>query len=53
MLREALGTRLGSPVLSPVPMGQMLSYSHMQELRELEIILLNIYEGGTCQGSEG
>lgn len=46
MLRAALaqGTRLGSAVLSPVPMGQIPSYSHMQELRDLELILLNIYE---------
>lgn len=45
MLRAVLaqGTRLGRAVLSPVPMGQILSYSHMQELgdRDLEIILLN------------
>lgn len=56
MLRAALaqGKQLGRAVLSPVPMGQILSYSHVQELgdRDLEIILLNIYEGGTCRGRE-
>lgn len=37
------GNMAGQGCLSPVPMSQILSYSHMQELgdRDLEIILLN------------